>query len=424
MREDLVSFLWKFQYFNKIGLTTTKPDELFIISVGQENYNAGPDFFNARISIGHQKWAGNIEIHVKASDWYIHGHEQDPNYENVILHVVWENDMPIYRNDNTLISTLELKNRVSTNVVVNYRKLLDSQKKWINCENNIGGIDDFTLHNWLERLYIERLEQKSVLISKLLEQSNNDWETVLFKLLLKNFGLKVNGDAFFSLSNTINFSIIRKEQYKLYRLEALLFGMAGLLDNTIEHPYVKYLTKEFNYLKSKYKLVPMITSVQFFRLRPNNFPTIRLAQMASLLNQHPSLFSKLISFENLSDVYDLFNVATDTFWDTHYTFEATSKHRKKRLSKSFIDLLLINTIIPLKFMYQHHVGRPNNELIIGLMNEISSEKNSIVAQFLRLKIQSDSAARSQALLQLKKEYCNKQRCLQCVIGKNLLLKTN
>ena len=421
MKEDLISFLWKFQYFNRVALTTTKCEELLIISVGQENHNTGPDFFNAQISIDNQKWAGNVEIHVNASDWYAHGHEQDVNYENIILHVVWENDIPVFRPDNTIIPTLELKNKVTPRVLINHQKLIGAKKKWISCEKSIGSIDDFTLNNWLERLYFERLEQKSALITKLLEQSNNDWETVLFKLLLKNFGLKVNGDSFFSLSNTIDFSIVRKERDNLNGIEALLFGMAGLLNTSTESTYAAYLKKEFAYLKAKYILTPAVTSVQFFRLRPNNFPTIRLSQLANLYHLQKSLFSKLICFENLKDIYDLFDVVASEFWDTHYTFETTSKYRKKRLSRAFIDLLLINTIIPLKFMYQHHIGRPNNELILDLMNEICSEKNSTITQFLRLKIKSDSAAKSQGLLQLKNEYCDKQRCLRCVIGKNLLM---
>jgi len=424
MREELISFLWKFQYFNKVALTTTSFEALSILSVGQENFNAGPDFFNAQVRIDNQKWAGNIEIHVKASDWYVHGHENDANYENVILHVVWENDVPIYRKNNSLVATLELRDIVTADVVVNYRKLMNTHKQWINCENSIHSVDDFTLSNWLERLYFERLEQKSILISKLLVESHNDWETVLFKLLLKNFGLKVNGEAFFMVSNSIEFSIVRKVRNKLTSLEALFFGMAGLLENTIEHPHVTFLKKEFNFLKSKYRLGPSIKTVQFFRLRPNNFPTIRLAQLASLYHAHIALFSKLMNIDNLPEMYDLFNVEVDSFWDTHFTFEATSKYRKKRLSKSFKDLLLINTIIPLKFMYLHHIGRPNNELILRFMNEIDAEKNNIITHFSKLKISSNSATKSQALLQLKTAYCNHQRCLQCAIGKNLLSNVN
>ena len=420
MREDLISFLWKFQYFNKNVLTTTTLDSISILSVGQENFNAGPDFFNARIAVDKQEWAGNVEVHVKASDWYVHGHEKDANYENVILHVVWEDDVPIFRNDNTHIATLELKDKVNPHVVVNYQKLIGAQNKWINCGNSIQRVDNFTWSNWLERLYIERLEEKSVLISELLEQSKNDWEAVLFKLLLKNFGSKVNGDAFFTLSNSIEFSVVRKEHTKLSNMEALLFGVAGLLENSSEHPHVMFLKKEFNFLKSKYSLTTLKNSLQFFRLRPNNFPTIRLAQFASLYHKKPALFLKLMRIDNLPDLYDIFYVEVDAFWDTHYTFKTSSKYRKKRLSKSFIDLLLINTIIPLKFMYLHHIGRPNNELILGFMNEISPEKNTTITKFSKLGILCNSAAKSQALLQLKTTYCSRHHCLRCAVGKKIL----
>jgi len=421
MREEFISYLWKFQQFNTQKLTTADAaKELEIITVGQENRNAGPDFFNAQVIINNQKWAGTVELHVNASDWYVHGHEKDANYDNVILHVVWENDAPVYRKDNTLIPSLELKNIVNQSIIANYKKLFSTSEKWINCEDSIADIDDFTRNNWLERIYIERLEQKSTFVLQLLEQSKNDWEAVLFKLLLKNFGLKVNGDAFFVLSNTINFSILRKEQYSLTFLEALLFGCAGLLESTIEDAYFETLEKEFNYLKVKHKLSITSIPVQFFRLRPANFPTIRLAQFASLYHKYQTLFSTLMNVKDLKSIYTIFEVSASEFWNTHYTFEATSKHSKKKLSKSFIDLLLINTIIPLKFVYQNYIGKPNDDLIISMMNKIKPEKNSIINKFSTLKMESVSAFSSQALLQLKNEYCNKQRCLQCAIGNQIL----
>jgi len=420
MREEFISFLWKFQQFNTQKLTTATKEELDIVVVGQENKNAGPDFFNAQVIIDNQKWAGTVELHVNASDWYVHGHEKDANYDNVILHVVWENDAPVYRKNNTQIPTLELKDLVNKGVLTNYKKLFSASKKWINCEDSIVSIDDFTRNNWLERLYIERLEEKSTFVLQLLEQSKNDWEAVLFKLLLKNFGLKVNGDPFFALSNTIHFSIIRKEQANLTPLEALLFGCAGLLETTIEDAYFEILQKEFNYLKVKHKLLTIATPVQFFRLRPANFPTIRIAQFASLYHRHQALFSNLMNAKDLESIYTIFKVSASEFWNTHYTFEATSKQNKKKLSKSFIDLLLINTIIPLKFVYQNYIGKPNDELIIDMMNEIQSERNSIINKFATLNITSNTAFSSQALLQLKNEYCNKQQCLQCAIGNRIV----
>lgn len=420
MREDFISYLWKFQYFNKKQLCTTKSGNLEIIFIGQENNNTGPDFFNAQVIIENQKWAGNVELHVNASDWYVHGHENDVNYDSVILHVVWENDVPVYRKDNTLVPTLELKNIVDSEIMNKYSELFATSRKWINCETKIATVDKFIVDKWLERLLIERLEQKSKFILELLMQSNNDWEAVLYKLLLKNFGLKVNNEAFFTLSNAVDFSIIRKEQDSLVGLEALLFGSAGLLENSIEEAYFKELKEEYNYLTAKHKLSKSTIAVEFFRLRPTNFPTIRLAQFASLYYTHQTLFSKLMNAQDLKSIYELFGLAASNYWTTHYTFEANSKKSKKKLSTAFVDLLLINTIIPLKYIYQNHIGKPNDELIISMISDIKSEKNNVIDKFSSLKITSDSAFNSQALLQLKNEYCDKKKCLQCAIGNRIV----
>ena len=420
MREEFVLFIWKYQYFNRKKLATTTSEKLDVITIGRENKNTGPDFFNAQIVIDNQKWAGTVELHVKASDWYIHGHENDVNYDNVILHVVWENDVPVYRKNNTIIPTLELKNIVDSDLVVNYRTLFSNKIKWINCEATIASVDKFTKDNWLERLYIERLEQKARSIVVLAKQSNNDWEEVLYKLLLKNFGLKVNAAAFVAISNVLEYSIIRKECHSLERLEALLFGSAGLLDRPIENAYFKKLEKEYKHLAIKYKLLTSTMNVAFFRLRPNNFPTIRLAQFARLYHKNKSLFSKLITTKDLNYIYELLSVTVSEFWSTHYTFESSSKKSQKKLSKKFIDLLLINTIIPLQFVYQKYIGKPDNALIFKMIRTIPSEDNTIIQTFGELNIGSDSALSSQALLQLKKEYCDKKNCLKCAIGNKIL----
>lgn len=420
MKEELISFVWKFQYFNKNQLVTTNSEKLEIINVGYENKHTGPDFFNAQLIIDDQKWAGTIEIHVNASDWYVHGHEKDENYDNVILHVVWQNDVSIYRKDNSIIPTLELKNSVDVSLLRNYKNLFSNKMKWINCEDSIATVNSFIKESWMERLYIERLEQKAHTVLELVKQSNNDWEVVLYKLLLKNFGLKINAEVFFKLADLIDYSIIRKEQPSLMRLESLMFGSARLLEATIEDAYFEKLKKEYKYLAAKYNLQKTPMSVEFFRLRPTNFPTIRLAQFASLYHKHLNLFSKLMCSNDLSSFYSLLMVSASDYWTTHYSFEANSKISQKKLSKSFIDLLLINTIIPLKFVYQHHIGEPDNESIIGMMRAIKSEKNSVITKFSTLKINSSSAFSSQALLQLKNNYCEKKQCLKCAIGNQIL----
>lgn len=423
MREDFLQYLWQYKKFNVSAIKTTNNEVVSILSVGQHNFNSGPDFFNAQLKIGDQIWAGNVEIHIKSSDWYVHNHEIDKAYDNVILHVVWEHDTDVFIKDNVIVSTLELKDFIDKKALVNYQTLFSKSKTWINCENDFSSIDEFTIHNWLERLYFERLERKSSDISLLLKASKNDWEAVLFKILAKNFGSKINGDAFLSIANSVDFSIVRKLQSKQIQLEALFFGQANLLNNAIEDAYSRMLIKEYQFLSKKFQLSNAgITQIQFFRLRPPNFPTIRLSQLASLYGAHQNIFSQIIETNTLQNFYNLFAVATSTFWETHYTFSKVSKQSKKVLTKSFIDLLLINTIIPLKFSYAKYQGKEIDDVIIKLISEIKSENNNIIEKFNSLKPISNSAFQSQGLIQLKNEYCSKNKCLQCAIGSKLLSK--
>jgi len=421
MREDFLHYIWKYKKFDANNLKTANGETVFIASIGQHNENAGPDFFNARLKIDDQLWAGNVEIHIKSSDWFLHNHENDKAYDNVILHVVWEHDTDVFRRDNSVIPTLELKNHVSKSALNNYEKLFSKSGKWINCEKDFSNVGDFEMFNWLERLYFERLERKSEAINKLLHASKNGWEAVLFKMLAKNFGLKVNGDAFLSMANSLGFSTIRKIHANKTTLEALFFGQARLLEQDIEDVYYLELVKEYGFLKQKFSLSNnSVMPVQFFRLRPPNFPTIRLSQLASLYHQNQNLFSKIIEINTLYGFYKLFSVGVSPFWESHYTFNKLSKKTKKELSKPFIDLLLINTIVPLKFSYAKSLGQNIDELIIELITSVPSENNSIVEKFNSLKKISRSAMHSQGLLELKNTYCDKNRCLQCAIGSSIL----
>ncbi|WCO00809.1 DUF2851 family protein [Psychroserpens ponticola] len=421
MRENFLHYIWKFQKFDILHLKTIQGESISLVSVGIHNHDSGPDFFNAQLKIGEQLWAGNVEIHIKSSDWFAHHHEQDKAYDNVILHVVYEHDSEVYRKDNSIIPTLELKHYIHKGVLQNYKKLFSNTSKWINCENDFAKTEDFILDHWLERLYIERLERKSKTIEALLEASNNNWEAVLFKMLTKYFGLKVNGDAFFSLANSLDFSIVRKIQSNQLLLEALLFGQAGLLEKTIEDTYYQNLKSEYYFLKQKFQLSnEYVLPLQFFRLRPSNFPTIRLSQLARLYHKQQRLFSKLLVSETLEDFYKLFEVTASPYWNSHYTFQKESKTNPKIVTKAFVNLLLINTIIPLKFSYAKQNGKAVNEQLIQLIRAIDSENNSIIKSFNKLKKISKSALDSQALVQLKTEYCNKHQCLKCAIGNSLL----
>lgn len=421
MQEDFLHYIWKHKKFQIHNLKTEAGESIILNNIGQHNMNAGPDFFNAQLKIGNQLWAGNVEIHVKSSDWFLHNHEQDKAYDNVILHVVWEHDTEVFRKDNSVIPTLELKHVLEPAILNNYEALFGKQNKWINCENNFATIDDFILSNWLERLYFERLERKAQTIETLLKDSKNNWEAVLFKMIAKNFGLKVNGESFFSLAQSVDFSVIRKTQSNQQTLEALLFGQAGLLEQDVQEGYYLNLVKEYQFLKQKFKLEnTQVLPLHFFRLRPPNFPTIRLSQLASLYHVHQNIFSKIIELNSLDDFYKLFKVSTSAFWKTHYTFQKESKASSKMLSKSFIDLLLINTILPIKFCYAKQKGEEVDDDIIKIATAIDSEKNSIIDAFNNLKKVSKSSLKSQALIQLKTEYCDKNKCLKCAIGSTLI----
>ncbi len=422
MKENLLHFIWKLKLFSSKKLRTTKGELIEVISTGTENLNSGPDFFNAKIIINKQLWAGNVEIHINSSDWYVHNHETNENYDSIILHVVWEHTVEVYRKINHPIATLELKNYVSKKLLINHKQLFESAKNWINCENSIQTVSSFVISHWFEQLYFERLENKAEFIQHILSRTNNNWEATLFILLAKNFGLKVNADSFMNFASSFDFSIVRKVSSSPEQLEALFFGQAGLLANDFESVYFKKLKTSYEYLKVKFKLTPISTGqVQFFRLRPTNFPTIRLSQLAFLYSTYQNLFSKVIEITTIDGFYDLLNSSTSSFWETHYTFEKVAKRRVKKLSKSFIDLLLINTIIPLKFVHLKSQGESDFSDVITIMNQIKPEKNIIIEKFKELKIKGNTAFETQALLQLKNNYCDKQLCLNCVIGKELLV---
>uniref|UniRef100_UPI004049F1D1 DUF2851 family protein n=1 Tax=Gelidibacter sp. TaxID=2018083 RepID=UPI004049F1D1 len=421
MQEEFLHYVWQHKKIATSELSTTHKEVLTVLSVGLPNSNSGPDFFNAQVRIGNQLWAGNVEIHIKSSDWFVHHHETDTAYDNVILHVVYEHDTEIFRKDNTVIPTLELKKYISAELLGQYQKLISNKNKWINCENDIASVSEFTIENWLERLYIERLERKSESVETLLKTSKNDWEAVLFKMLAKNFGLKVNGEAFLSLANSIDFSIIRKSQSKPELLEALFFGQAGWLEDEVQEPYYLNLVKDYTFLKQKFSLSNMsVVSPQFFRLRPPNFPTIRLSQLAMLYHQHQNLFSKIIEADTIDTLYKLFDVNTSDFWKTHFTFSKSSKSSTKKLTQPFIDLIIINTILPIKFAYAKHQGKFNHESILEIACQISNEQNSIIEKFNSIKPMATTSMQSQALIQLKTNYCDKNKCLQCSIGNALV----
>lgn len=421
MQEELLHYIWKYRKFDFSRAKTTAGEELVILDPGIHNQNSGPDFFNARLKIGGQIWAGNVEVHIKASDWYFHGHETDKNYDNVVLHVVWEEDVDVFRRNNSAIPALALKSFVSPAILSNYKSLI-SGEKWINCENDFAGFSDFEISHWLERIFFERLEEKSVRISEMLRKTGNDWEAVLFRLLARNFGLNVNGDAFESLAENTPFKLVQKLKNDLPGLEALFLGQAGFLAKKQESAYFEKLLEKYQFLKHKYQLHREgVIPPKYFRLRPDNFPNIRLAQLAAVYHKNSNLFAEVISAANAEEFFSLLDIQVSDYWESHYTFGKEHQPRSKNLSRNFKDLILINSIIPLKFAYAKFIGKEIEEELLEMMQSLQPERNSVIEKFESLKSESvRNALDSQALLQLKKNYCEKNLCLQCALGNRLL----
>tara|TARA_B110000014_G_scaffold262521_1_gene256692 strand:+ start:843 stop:2111 length:1269 start_codon:yes stop_codon:yes gene_type:complete len=419
MQEDFLHYIWQYQKFSKSNLQTVKGESIHVLSVGNLNTNSGPDFFNSRVLIGDQEWFGTVEIHLKSSDWFVHSHQNDKAYQNVILHVVWEDDVIVYDNNKNKLETLVLKNRVNENLLLNYKRLLQN-RKWINCENEIHTIDTFTMDFWKQKLLLGRLKRKVVDLNVKLLGLNNDWESLLYQLLAKSFGLKVNASEFDSLSQNISFEVFKKEFSNQFKMEALLLGHGNLLNESSNDVYSVRLQKEYFYLKQKHKLQKSFVNFQFFRLRPSSFPTIRLSQFSMLYYHQKNLFSKIISVKTVKDIYDVFSISCSEYWENHYVLGKVSVRKKKVLSKSFIDLIILNTIIPLKFAYAKSIDVDNVEEILSFYKAIKPEKNSTLSEFKSLKLKILNSIDSQSLIELKTQYCNKNKCLHCEIGNKLL----
>jgi hypothetical protein len=414
--EKLLQYIWQFQYFNKSELQTTAGEKLQIIFPGKLNTNQGPDFTNAQIKIDNTTLVGSIELHLKASQWNEHGHSSDTNYKNVILHVVFENDLP-----QSSVPVLELQSRISNLLLDKYTDLMNSPS-FIPCANSVTEVKEITWLSWKERLLAERLTRKSSIVFKFLEENNAHWEESFWWMLARNFGMKVNAEAFESMARSIHVNILAKHKNQIHQLEALLFGQAGLLERSFNEDYPKLLQREYGFLKKKYDLKPIHSQVHFLRMRPGNFPTIRLSQLAALIQNSAHLFSKILEIEKVSEIKKLFDVTANDYWHYHYRFDESSSFKKKTIGKDMIDNIIINTIVPVLFAYglYHKEEKFKNKAILWL-EELSAEVNSISKGFAGLKLSNKSAFDSQAFIELKTQYCDHKHCLQCAIG-NALLK--
>lgn len=416
MTERLLQFIWQFQYFNKGELTTTAGESIQIIFPGQYNTNQGPDFSDAKIKIVKTTWAGTVELHIKTSDWQKHNHHGDKNFNNVILHVVWEDD-----GGNSNIPILELKGRVSKILLQRYEELMNSSS-FIPCEKNIDKVRDITWKSWKDRLLAERLMRKAKIAETFLKQNNYHWEETFWWLLARNFGMKVNADSFEAMARSIPVNTLAKHKSQIHQLEALLLGQAGLLDGKHQEDYPKLLQREYKFLKGKYKLKPIHQPVHFLRMRPGNFPTIRLAQLAALITESAHLFSKIREAKTVKEIFGWFDVTANDYWHYHYRFGETSSFKKKTLGATMIDNIIINTVAPVLFAYgSYHDEQKYKDKALKWLEKTAAESNNITKGFQKLGIENKNAFDSQALIELKNEYCNKKRCLDCGVG-NVILK--
>lgn len=427
MQEDFLYYLWKLQYFDKKSLTTCYGDPLTILQPGTCNEHAGPDFLNGKVIINDVTWHGHVEMHINASDWYAHQHQKDKAYENVILHVVWNHDKDIQQPDGTMMPTLALKDRVKPHLYRQYQELLQNQDT-ILCAKQLPQVPDLIKASMLDKALFQRLTNKHNLVYRLLEENKGNWEETAYQLLANNFGFKVNSPSLLALAKDLPLQVITKQSDQLLSIEALLLGQAGLLHQKKQEgpdDYQIALQKEHQYLVHKYQLPTdkiQPSQWKFFRLRPANFPTIRIGQLAKLLHQHPSIFDFLVNTPT-EMLRKQLAVTQSAYWQDHYQFVKASKAKIPGLGKASIENILINTVVPLLVAYgkakdeQDYVDRA-----VAILQHLPAEHNTITRHWEKVGISVKSAFDSQALIELFNNFCSQKKCLACNIGTDILKK--
>lgn len=418
MKEEFLHYIWRYQLYNKGDLLTTEGQSLQIIEPGTLNEQAGPDFHLSKVKINQVEWVGNIEIHWKSSDWFTHGHQNDKGYDNVILHVVYEHD----RRDLN-IPTVELKSRISKSLWNNFEHLKTNRNE-IPCESLVHVVPDFEWKMYKQRLLSERLELKIKRIEMSYEDASKNWNQVFYEQMAYNLGLSSNAEAMQKLARRVSLTLIHKHRNSLLQVESLLFGVAGFLGNENKGIYPTQLRTEYLFLKNKYNLQEMnLVEWNFGRVRPPSFPTIRIAQFASLLIHSHGLFSELMKLRTNEEITNLLQVATSSYWEKHYRFEDNARHAIKRIGKSMIQSIVINSIVPFLFLVGGRLNKPElQEHAIKLLESLPAEKHKITRIWQRLHVQNKNAFDSQALVHLYKSYCMVQNCLSCRIGHQILRK--
>ena len=430
MSEFFLHFLYQFQYFDKINLQTTDNERIEVLKIGRMNTDSGADFQDARLLIGDVEWAGSVEIHVKSSDWNLHEHQSDAAYQNVILHLVWEDDKPIFRKDGTKIPTLTLRERTDKKLLKKYQTLIDSKTE-IPCQNQFMEVENIHKMMMMDKVLMKRLQDKSLIINDSLTENHSDWEETAYQTLAKNFGFKLNAEPFLQLAKNLPLKILQKHRDNLLQIEALIFGVAGFLHNPEDNPehwdeYRQILRKEFQFLSAKYQLQNHILGQhewKYLRLRPANFPTVRLAQFAKFIQENINLFSVLIHLENVNNLAKTLKITQSDYWIKHYVFGKLSEGNVPNLGNSSIENIVINTVVPLLVSYANHKdNREYLEKAIRLLEELPSEENKITKHWKSMGLPIKSAFDSQASIEWFNHFCIKKHCLECNVGISILKK--
>ncbi len=422
MHEDFLQYVWKNGLFKTNVLRAKGGERIEVIDIGRHNTDAGPDFFNACVKIGDVIWAGNVEIHLRASDWYKHKHHINSAYNNVILHVVDINDKDVFDSSGRLIPTVKIS--YIEDILFEYEKLFKTRNN-LPCLNVIGDIERISISAWLNKLAIERLQQKTERIIQVLTYNNNSWEETFYQLVARYFGLNVNSEPFELLARSTPLKILLKNRHSEFAIESILFGQACMLEVECRDTYYMSLKKEYSFYSKKYELTPILSNLwKHLRLRPSNFPEVRLAQFANLIYKNDNFFSKVLECVKVDDVRKLFEVRASSYWDRHFSFKKTSVTKVKQLGKISIDIIIINAVIPVIFAYgMSHDLQNMKDKAFSWLEDIQAEQNNVVRYWKEAGVMIKTAFESQALIHLERTYCSKHRCLYCDLGKKILRKS-
>lgn len=423
--EKLLHYVWKHKLFPIGELLTTDGLQVEVIDTGQHNSNAGPDFFNAKVKVGGMLWVGNVEIHERSSDWYLHGHDHDKAYNNVVLHIAETVDSEVTDTTGRNIAQMQLS--VPTNVKDNYEELLLTDR-YPPCYKIVPELSRLMVHSWLSALQTERLEQKTAAIQQRADALGGSWEDAYFVTLARNYGFGINGDTFEQWAMNVPLSKVGHHRDDLFQIEVFFMGQAGLLDwQTVpsyyqeearREGYFDKLSNEYQYLAHKFDLTPIDHKLwRFLRLRPQNFPHIRISQLANLYYERMAGLGAVLDCKTTEELQDIMQTHVTPYWETHYTFGSTSTRNEKNISQFSMNLLMINTAVPMLFAYGRHIGDESLcERAVAFLNSLKAENNTIVRMWRECGLLAQSAGDSQALIQLKKEYCDRRECLRCRIG--------